>query len=213
MQYETTLAAGQRNRQEIAGTYFAILDMGASTGLDVQFWQGNELLEEVRGVTQRFKARAAVAFDRITLLSSNATTVKYVISQGALDIEGANVNATIVGTPTVDTVRGSPGNLMYVSGISIADAPATSATTAAGIACGPVAAVVAAANANRRAMRLRNLGPDPVAIGPAGLTWAQRVIVLDVDDVWIEDRGANLAWSAITDTAKTATVTVQGVLA
>jgi hypothetical protein len=52
-----------------------------------------------------------------------------------------------------------------------------------------------------------------VAIGPAGLTWAKRVIVLDVGDVWIEDRGANLAWSAICDAAKTASVTWQGITA
>lgn len=213
MQYETTLAAGQRNRQEIAGTYFAILDMGASTGLDVQFWDGNELLEEVRGVTQRFKARSAVRFDRITLISANAATIKYVISQGALDIEGANVNATIVGTPTVDTVRGSPGNLMYVSGVSLSDAPATSITAPAAVAMTAAAAQIVAANANRRTVRFKNLGANAVAIGPAGITWATRCVVLEPGDIWVEERAGNLAWSGICNAALTSSIGIQEVIA
>ena len=213
MQYESTLVAGQTATQHTAGTYFAILDMGASAGLDVQFWTGNTLLEEVRGITQRLKARSSVEFERITLKSANAATVKYVISNGALDIDGANVNATIVGTPTVDTVRGTPGNLMYVSGVSITDAPATSITAPATVAMGAAAAVIIAANANRRGLRFANLGANDVAIGPAGITWATRCIVLAAGDVWVEERAANLAWSGICNAGLASTVGVQEVIA
>ncbi|RVU46100.1 hypothetical protein [Rubrivivax rivuli] len=71
--------------------------------------------------------------------------------------------------------------------------------------------VIAAANAARRTLRICNLGPDPVAIGAAGLTWAQRCIVLLAGDVWVEDRGGNLAWSGICEAGKNASVTWQGV--
>jgi hypothetical protein len=69
------------------------------------------------------------------------------------------------GTPIqVSNDRGSPGNLLYVSGVSVADAPAVANSNGVAVACGPAAVVVAAANANRRALCLLNLGPDPVAI-------------------------------------------------
>jgi hypothetical protein len=109
--------------------------------------------------------------------------------------------------------RGTPGNLLHVAGVSLSDAPAVSVTNNAAVACSDVAAVVIAADSDRREIRFLNLGPDPVAIGAAGITWAARTIVLEEGDIWIEDRGANLAWSGITDTGDAADVTVQEVLA
>jgi hypothetical protein len=109
--------------------------------------------------------------------------------------------------------RGTPGNLLHVTGVSLSDAPAVSVTNNAAVACSDVAAVVIAADTDRREIRFLNLGPDPVAIGAAGITWAARTIVLEQGDIWIEDRGANLAWSGITDTGDAADVTVQEVLA
>jgi len=55
-------------------------------------------------------------------------------------------------------------------------------------------------------------GTDQVAIGFTGITWDKRCIVLDVGDTWIAEQAANLAWAAICDTAKTASVTVQQVI-
>jgi hypothetical protein len=217
MQLFQNLTAGQRVKIDTAGRFFLLVDTGAASSIEVKLdlpGQNDELIQQARA---GFRARLMTArFSRVFLLAAVDCQVEIIISDNDVDFsfrDGAEVNATIVGpTPVpVSNDRGSPGNLLHVAGVSIADAPATAVTNNAPVACGPVAAVVAAADATRRALRFHNLGPDPVAIGAAGITWANRVIVLGVGDVWIEDRAANLAWSAITDAGKAASVAAQGV--
>lgn len=218
MQQTANLTAGTRTRVDVAGRHFLALSTGAAASIELWVYRGNEELEYIRTAMRGFKARVPEGFTRIEVRSSVAAVCEFVISNGVVDfdfITGTSVQATIAGPlpVPVSNDRGSPGNLLYVSGVTLADAPAVAASSNVAVACGPVAAVVAAADATRRALRICNLGPDPVSIGPAGLTWAQRVIVLRAGDVWIEDRAANLAWSGITDAALTASVTWQGVSA
>jgi hypothetical protein len=216
MQFTVNLTAGQRQRQQTAGRFFLILDTGAAATIEVALMRGTQELERIRTAARGFKARTPEGFTHVELRATVNATAEIIISDGMVDFDffaGASVQATIAGPlpVPVSNDRGSPGNLLHVAGVSLADAPATAVTNNAPVACGPVAAVVAAADATRRALRFHNLGPDPVAIGAAGITWANRVIVLEPGDVWIEDRAANLAWSAITDAAKAASVTAQGV--
>jgi hypothetical protein len=77
------------------------------------------------------------------------------------------------------------------------------------VAVGAAAVVVKAANVNVRRARFYNIGPDPVALGSAGITWANRTLVLNAGDTWVEDNAGNLAWSGICAATKTASVTVQ----
>jgi hypothetical protein len=127
--------------------------------------------------------------------------------------EGATVNAIIQGLPlAVSNDRGAPGNPVTVTAVTVNDAPATGAANQAPVTANTTGVVVAAANAARRELRITNLGPNPIAIGAAGLTWANRAVVLEVGDTWVENRGANLAWTAITGTG-TASVGVQGLTA
>jgi hypothetical protein len=109
--------------------------------------------------------------------------------------------------------RGAPGNPVYVSGITYSDAPATSITNSAAVPVTAANTALLAASATRKAARFANIGADPVAIGGAGLTWAQRCIVLEPGDVHFENDGANLAWSAICDTGQTASITCMEVKA
>ena len=97
--------------------------------------------------------------------------------------------------------------------MSIADAPAVTLQDNAAVAVAAVAVGLVAANPARRGLRFTNVGADPVALGFTGITWAKRCIVLNAGDTWIEDRAANLAWAAICDAAKAASVTVQEVIA
>lgn len=214
MQHNINLAAGVKTSVGLQGSYLVMYDMGASGVLEVAVFAGNEELERITEAA-RGMSLEGTRFDKIELTAANDCTVKLIVSDGRIRMgtsDGANVNATIIGQP-IDVVndRGAPANPVYVSGITYSDAPATSNTNAAPVACSPVIASVAAADATCKSLRLCNLGPDPVAIGAAGLTWANRAVVLDVGDVWLEDRGANLAWYAITDAAKSANVTVQRV--
>lgn len=219
-QLSMQLVANRDHLIAMSGRFFMLTDTGAATGLYVRLdtpGRNDEELTDARKGT-RIKLGADAKFKSITLRSTVNALVTFIVSEHDVDysfLEGANVNATITNPlpVPVSNDRGSPGNLLYVSGVSISDAPATSVTAAAPVAVTSAGQVLATADANRRELRFVNLGPDPVAIGPAGATWAQRVIVLAVDDVFVETRAANLAWSGITSTGTTASVGVQGVLA
>lgn len=218
MDFTINLTAGKWQRQDTAGRMFLLTDPGVAGTLEVRLDMPGRNDETVGAAGKGFRATLqAGMFTGVSLRAAVDTVAKCVISENLIDYDftdGATVKIANSGTPIqVSNDRGSPGNLLYVSGVSLADAPATGSSNGAAVACGPVIAAVLAANANRRAARFMNLGPDPVAIGAPGLTWATRTVVLDVGDVWLEDRGANLAWSAITDAGKAASVTAQEVTA
>ena len=214
-QQTVNLAAGQRQQIQLQGQFFILISTGAAPTVECWLMNGANEVEHIRTASRGFKARGG--FTHVDMQSTVNCVCEVVISSGQVDFEfvdGASVNATIVGQPVlVSNDRGSPGNLLYVSGVTIADAPATSAANNAPVACSAVVASLVLANANRRTLRVCNLGPDPVTIGPATVTWANRVVTLLIGDVWVEERAANLAWSAITDAAKAASVTTQEIIA
>jgi hypothetical protein len=145
----------------------------------------------------------------VTLLTSNQN-IDFNFS------DGLKVTATIDPSQlplATANDKGAPGNPVYVSGITYSDAPATALIDNVAVSVTATGAAVLAALGTRKSIRFANLGPDPVAIGFTGITWAKRSIVLNAGDVWLEDRAANMAWAAITDTAKTASVTAQEVRA
>lgn len=219
MQYSVNLKAGAEwVIQQTAGMQFALLSTGAASSIQVRLRRNAETLEEVRTASRGFRARMdSMQFTHVELKSAVDCTAEFSITEVGIDFdftEGATVNAVIQGLPlAVSNDRGSPGSPLNVVGVTINDAPANGASTSAPITVTPAGAVLAAANASRRELRLTNFGPDPVAIGPAGQTWANRAIVLEVGDSWIEDRGANLAWSGIVGAGKSAVVGFQGLTA
>jgi len=219
VQFTLNLSAGVPARQQTRGSYFLILSTGAAASVGLRLLAGTAELESLNSAKRGTKARVASGqFDTVELTSAVDAVVEVVISDGLVDIDlfsDASVNATIVNPlpVPVSNDRGTPGNLLHVAAVTVADAPAVAASSAAPVAVTDAGAALVAADADRRALRVLNQGPDPVAIVPPGGTWAQRVIVLEVDDVWVEDRAANLAWAAITDAAKAASVSVQEVTA
>lgn len=216
MQQTVNLVAGQLARVQAGGVYAAIMITGAAAIVSVTLKAGNQVIEELRTVGRGLTVRSEVPFDAVELRAGVGTVVELVVTNGRVTVDsldGSTVNVTATAPLPVSNDRGSPGNLLYVAGVSLADAPATAIVNGGPVACGPVAGVVVAANANRRALRVTNLGPDPVALGAAGITWATRCVMLYPEETWIEDRAANLGLSGITDAAKSANVTVQEVLA
>lgn len=217
MQYNITLLAGVEQRQEFQGTVLLLVDTGAASAIDLKVeLEGNLPVEELRDMKRGLRLRTP-GFKSARFLSSIDTTIVVVVTRADIAInfsDGNNVVATIADLPLpVSNDRGALGNPVYVSGITYTDAPATAVNNLAAVAVTSAGAVLLAADANRKAARFLNLGPDPVAIGGAGITWAARAIVLQAGDVWIEERGANVAWSAITDAGTTASVTRQEVMA
>lgn len=215
MQYTINIPANQEIRAQISGRTLALLSTGAAASVDIKIEITGFAVEELRGQKRGFKVRTP-GFDGVRLFSTVATTIEVFTSVAdiELSLEGQTVSANITNTPlAVVPDRGAPGNPVYVSGVTYTDAPATSMLNTGPVAVAAVAVSVMAANAARKAARFTNVGTDAVALGATGITWAKRCIVLEPGDVWSEDSAANLQWFAICDTAKTASVNVQEVMA
>ncbi|HWH83462.1 MAG TPA: hypothetical protein VNU71_14620 [Burkholderiaceae bacterium] len=218
MQQTVNLIAGARTRVEAPGASFVMVSTGAVPDVELWIMRGSQEVEYIRTAPRGFKARMGQAgFTHIELRAAAGTVCEVVISDGVVDfdfITGTTVQAQLLGLPIpVINDRGSPGNLLYVSGVSISDAPATSAPDNAAVACTAVQALILAADATRRQITFTNIGADPVALGATGITWAKRCIILASGDSYVEDRASNLAWYGICDAAKTASVTTKTVLA
>lgn len=206
------------------GTTLVLLDLGAALSVDLNVEVRGQTVEELRDVRRGLRLRGP-GFTGAVLTSAVDTVVEVVVSQADISVnytDGATVNANILGTVEVSdggavlqvsNDRGTVGAPMYVAGLTYSDAPATAVNNLAPVPVTDAGAALLAANVTRKAARFCNVGDDPVAIGGAGLTWARRVLVLLPGDVWVEERGANVAWSAITEAGKTASVTVQEVMA
>jgi len=221
MQFQVNLTAGVVWRQQTAGAFFVLMSTGVASSVDVRFVDHAHELEHITTASRGLKARmpAGRKFNAVEFLSTVPCTLSFIISDGAIDvdiIDGATVTIGNTGANPVPVSndRGSPGNPVYVN-TALAGLPA--AVAIADDAAIPVTAALTAcvaANANRIRVIFTNQDPtNPVAIGGAGLTWAKRAIVLQPGDTWVEERGANLAWSAICNAGQTATVGVQEVTA
>lgn len=218
MQQTIHLTGGLRTRVDAAGLGVVFLSTGAASAVELWVMSGTQELEYIRTAERGVKARMqAPGFTHVELRAPVDAVCEIVITTGIVDfdfITGTTVQAQLLGLPLpVSNDRGSPGNLLYVSGVSVADAPATSAPDGAAVACGPVEALILAADATRRQITFTNIGVDDVVLGSTGITWAKRCIVLKSGDSFVEDRAANLAWYGITDAGKTASVTTKAVLA
>lgn len=216
MQQTVIVKAGQLARVQATGSYAAIIITGASTPVSVAIKIGNQLVEELRTVGRSLTVRTDTPFSAVELRAAVDTVCEVVVTNGRVTVDtldGSTIKVTADTPLPVSNDRGTPGNLLHVAGVTLADAPATAIASAAPIACGPAGVVIAVADATRRELRFTNLGPDPVALGGAGQTWANRCLVLEVGDTWVEDRAANLAWSGVTDAGKAASVTTQRVTA
>lgn len=215
MQYTINLTAGQELRAQLSGKTLALISTGAASSIDLKLEITGFAIEELRSQKRGFKVRTP-GFDGVRFLSSVDTQIEVFTSIADIDLslEGQTVSAAITNTPlAVVPDRGAPGNPVYVSGVTYTDAPATSMLNSGPVAVNATAVSIMAASTTRKAARFTNVGTDDVALGATGITWAKRCIVLSAGDTWVEDQAANLQWFAICDTAKTASINVQEVMA
>lgn len=213
MQYQQTLKAGIPALMNIYGRAFVLESTGAAASIALTF-RGPGLSDEIFERAKRGRKLRLLegGFTSIQLIAPVDCTVEFTTSENAVDLDFADGSAVTV-TGQVDLTRGTPGNTLFVTGVSLSDAPATAITPAAPVVVTSAGQVLRAADANRREIRFFNQGPDPVTIGPPGQSWAQRCITLLVGDGWTETRAANLAWSGVCDVGQTASVATQGVSA
>lgn len=215
MQVRINIKAGVPVRQEFTGKNLMLLDTGAADAVDLLIEVSGFGQESLRGMRRGLKLRTP-GFTGVTISADVDTTVEIVATVADIDIntiEDAVVRARIIDQPVaVVPDRGAPGNPAYVVGLTQQDAPASAIVDRGPVAVGDVAVEIAAASAVRREVRVRNLGPAPVAIGSPGVTWARRAVVLEGEDLWIESRAANLRLMAVCPAGGAAEVNVQEVL-
>jgi hypothetical protein len=220
------LQAGKKTRQSFGlARFLTFRSLGAAATVDVDIEVAGFATETLRNC--RAGERIAVpmpGFESVTFTAPVDCTVEVVASMLDLRInnnEGSTVNANILGTvpvqisspvpvPVVASRGDAPGNPFYVSGLTLDDTPAASLVDNAPVAVNETADPILAADATRLEARFTNNGTDPVALGGAGITWANRTIVVNPGDSWVEVKGAALAWYGITEAAgKTASVNTQ----
>lgn len=194
--YTVTLAPGAPQRLPYAGKVLQFVSMGTATqvGLKIESGGDRQDVEDFGQVPAKFKVICERHFDAFELSSAAACTVVVLVTNSDVTLNtGSAVTATIDAAQLPLSVR--EGAATAVTGATFG----TSATLLS----------VTGLNAARKAVRFYNQGPDAVAIGQSGLTWAGRCIVLAMGDSWAEDDGANLAWYAICNTGAAATLAVQ----
>jgi hypothetical protein len=219
MQTTINTLANQWTRLQVQGRLFSIVDIGAAASVELRIEIPGQNDEEFNAVVRGFKARLSAGhYSGVLVRTTVDAAIQVVVSDNEIDFnfaEGASVIATIsspIPLPVQNAQGDDPGNPLYTSNVAAADIPAASSPDNAAVACSAVIAAILAADADRRQIVFTNLGPDPVTLGSAGMTWAKRCIILNSGDSWLEDRAANLAWYGICDAAKTASVTTKTVL-
>lgn len=189
------LTAGETREIALSGDYFELRNAVGVIPLIELIDRSGGVLSRVQGMEQSDYIRPG-RFETVRVTNgTTAQTVKFFIGTGDAGSRRFSGLVQVVGDVTVADVRPLT---MENSG----PAAITNVETA-----------LASFRLIRRSVRFTNLGPDPVAIGAAGLTWAKRCIVLNAGDTWVEDTASNLAWVAITESAgKTASITTNEVL-
>ena len=195
--FSLDLAANESREVALSGEYFELRNAIQAVSLV-------ELLDRSGGVLSRLQGLQQSDYVRPGLFE----TVR--VTNGPV----AQTLRFFVGSGDAGSRRFS-GEVTVLNSVSLVSERAVSFENSAAIAVTAVETPLATARLQRRSIRFTNIGLDPVAIGAPGITmvWARRCIVLNPGDTWLEDAAAGLAWSAICDAGKTASITAQEVMA
>jgi hypothetical protein len=201
MRYVLPLAAGVPTVQRFRGKCLILAETGAATDVSLRLYRtGESDADTIGDIGRNFSLYSPDAhFVGAEFTSAVPTTIEIIVTEYRVEaLDGANLTVSI-GASSIP--------------LQVREDVASAGVDNAAVAVTDVLTAVLAANALRKSVRFQNVGADPVAVGFAGLTWAKRCVVLNPGDVFIEERGANLAWSAICAAGLTASVTAQEVLA
>lgn len=220
------LQAGKPFTLDVAGRVLLIDSPGVGGSVDVVL-----LVKGTPGQTMAARKtgfKLIAPFDGVILTSAVDTTV-------TLFLSFEDVNLGTNGIEVVNTVT-NPVNVLFggtvapvLGVITNADAQAIPvqqkvgaefatrqymAATVTNVAPAPVtaaASVFLAAAAARRGFRVKNVGANAVAIGGAGLTFANAAVLIQPGETWNESEAACAAWSAICDAGLASTLNIQTV--
>lgn len=210
---DLVLDANGQTVDTVGGSMLMFDSSGATVSIDVTWLDagGNEA-GTVKGVILGRMLRPGGEFASYRITGGNPNdTLRMLV--GPLDsYTRESAQNVVIGHVIVDNeieVKNDAGNPLVVSG-EVTTAPnGNSISEPAAVAVTDVLTALLGADATALSVRLYNQGPDPVAIGGAGLTWAKRAVVLGVGDALLEEVAARLALSAICDAGNTAIVGIQ----
>lgn len=215
MRIRIPLSAGVPARQWFKASSVVIASTGAAASVNFTLFGGDQQDAESFGDCERLFGiyDPTRIFSGVELTAPVDCVVELLVSRSRIEVmDGATVTATLSAEQlplSVTPTRGdAPANPFYVTGLTYTDTPAASNANANAVAVAGAVVLVAAASAGVLERRFTNIGTDPAALGAAGLTWAQRAVVLNPGDTWVESKGAALAWYGIT-AGGAASITVQ----
>lgn len=225
--YQFRLTAGKDYQAPVRGKLILVDDIGVASGVDITPMRENA---EGRTMPARKKAfKCWTDYDAVVLRSDVDTTVSLFLSDTDVNLgfaDGAAVNVSSgqiqvtndtshrvpveIGGSTVTVTADNVGvNNSEANPVPMRPVRQTVIVDAGATAVG-LASVIAVSDPTLRIVRFRNPHASAkVALGGAGVTLANAVIVLEPGDMWNETDAPGAEWHAISDTAG-ASVLVQG---
>lgn len=233
--FSIPLLAGQPYKLESPGRLVLVDSLGAADSVDITLIvngaEGKQmpsrktafrLVANFDGVILQTSVDATVgiflSFDDVQLGVSDGASVK--VPDGVLvtntDAEPVPVR-TPVGAPLevnfAGTVAPVLGDVTVINttaeAIPVIENFASTVTNGAPVAVTDVAGVLIAASAARRGLRIKNVGANPVAIGGAGVVYANAAVLIQAGETWNENEAPGAAWYCICDTGLAATLNIQ----
>ncbi len=88
---------------------------------------------------------------------------------------------------------------------------ALTVTNVAPVAVTAVAGALTAGNPARRGLRVKNVGADVVALGGAGIVFANAVVLIQPGETWNESEAPGAVWYCICDAGLVSTLNIQSI--
>lgn len=237
MSYQSIpLQAGIPFRLDIAGKLILIDSTGAAGGVDLALVRNGtpgptmpNRKAAFRHVGQFDGVILTAAVDTVCALFLSFDDVQLGVADGSamripdgVKITNAPDNPVAVnfaGTvaPVLGVITNTPAQAIPVTLHGSDDATniptipyqAQAVTDPAPVAVAAAAGVIVAASAARRGLRIKNAGGNPVAIGGAGVTFANAAIVLQPGETWNETEAPGAAWYSICAATLNSTLNLQ----
>ena len=234
--YRFQLQAGVALRANVPGRVILIDDLGGAPGLDVMPNYGGRDLPNMPDRKKAFKFMEP--FDGVTLKAAVDCNVGLFLSASEVSLGFADGSAVSVSGQVaitngvaqrvpVDIGGGTVTVTADNVGINNSDAAAIPVRVPAGqtlptktymaqtiangvpVAVGAAAGALVAADVARRGLRVKNVGANAVALGGAGITFGEAVIVVQPGETWYESEAAGAAWYCTCDAGLASSLNIQ----
>jgi hypothetical protein len=234
--YKIPLKAGVEYRQDVIGSIILVDAIDGAAGVDITPMRNGTPQRTMPDRRVAFKYHTG--FDAVILKAAVDCTVSIFLTDSDVSLgftDGSQVN--VLGSVSVSngvdqrvpvdlaggTVTVSADNV----GINNTDANAVpvvqkantkfativyqaqAVTDVAAVAVTAVRAALVAADANRRGLRIRNVGANAVAIGGAALTYAGAAVILQPGETWNESEAPGAAWYCVCDAGMASNLNLQ----